>query len=155
MCLIEPSIQLHREAFSGGEMFRTSERALFILLQSFDLAALRVTAQLLAFVWRLLKELVLPYEQCCQQVVWLHGMNTVQRMRNGRIRSHSMKANLGTRCMRARPDEVFERSPVTRSLSGVQRSGVINRNIVATSTARELKSVRGPASCWNEHPCSL
>jgi len=69
MCPTEPSIQLHRKVFRGREMFRPSERALFILLQSFDLAALRVTAQLLVFVQKLLKELVLPYEQWCQQVV--------------------------------------------------------------------------------------
>jgi hypothetical protein len=49
MCPNEPSIQFNGKAFRGGEMFRTSESALFMLLLSFDLAAHSVTAQLHAF----------------------------------------------------------------------------------------------------------
>ena len=100
-------------------MFIASYQAFRNRAQSCDLAVVGASALQHVSVGRLLEELVLIHTQWLRQVVWLHGMNTVQTMRNGRIRSRSALVVVGTRCLRARPDEVFERSPVARSLSGM------------------------------------
>jgi hypothetical protein len=77
-------------------------------MQSCDLAVVGASDLLHVYVRRLLEKLVLINAQLwLQQVVRLHGMNTVQTIRNGRIRSRSALVVAGTRCLRARPDEVF------------------------------------------------
>jgi hypothetical protein len=58
---------------------------------------------------------------------------------------HSAPVVVGTRCLRARPDDVFEDCPVARSLLRRERSGVSIRTIVAASTARGLSSARTSA----------
>ena len=68
----------------------------------------------------------------------LHGINTAHTMRNGRIRCRSTTFVVGTRCLRVQPNEVFELCPAAKSLSGMRRSGVVNRTIIVASTARVI-----------------
>jgi hypothetical protein len=73
-----------------------------------------------------LEELVLINAQWLRQVVRLHGMNTVQTMINGLNRSHSTTVVVGTRCLRARPDEVFERSQLLEGSLACNAVGFIS-----------------------------
>jgi hypothetical protein len=140
MSRTELSNQFFPAVFHRGEMFIAWETAFRSRKQSCDLAAVGARAKQHGFTGRLLKELTLSYEQWFQQVVWRQGIITIQTMRNGRSRSHQPPVVVGTRCLRARPDDLPEHCPVARSLLGIQRSGVSILTIVAASTARELSS---------------